>query len=88
MVDVVLDDDSKRAFDQIWKSGKLGHDTGINIPVDDLGIARFTAKVDAINKDTRKKKVNPILTENDPFPGLHDGSIMHQKSCLALLQIL
>jgi hypothetical protein len=26
-VDVLLDDDSKRAFDQIWKLGKLGHST-------------------------------------------------------------
>jgi hypothetical protein len=79
-VDVELDDDCRRAFDQIWKSSELGHDTDINIPVNDLGIARFTAKVDAINKDARKKKMNTVLKENDPFPGLHDGSIMDRKS--------
>jgi hypothetical protein len=35
-----------------------------------LDVARFTAKV---NRDARKKKMDFVLTEHDPFPGLYDG---------------
>lgn len=52
----ILDNDSQQAFDQIWKLGKLGHDTGFNVPVNDLGVARFTAKMNTINRDARRKK--------------------------------
>lgn len=41
------------------------------MPVNNVGIARFTAKLDAINRDA--KKINLVLTENDPFPGLEKG---------------
>jgi len=79
-IDLLLDDQSQEAFEQLWKSGRFGNEAGSSMPVNNLGIARFTAKVDAINRDARKKKVDLVLTENDPFPGLHDGSIMHRKS--------
>jgi hypothetical protein len=79
-IDLLLDDQSQEAFEQGLKSGRFGNGTGFSVPVNNLGTSRFTAKVDAINRDARKKKVNLVLTEDDPFPGLHDGSIMHQKS--------
>ena len=50
MYGAYLHDDNKRAFDQIWKSGKLGHGTGFNIPVNDLGVAKFTAKMETITE--------------------------------------
>jgi hypothetical protein len=71
-IDLLLDNESQQAFDRIWKSGKL-HGTGFNVPVNNLDVARFTAKVDSINRDARKKKMDFILTEHDLFPGLYDG---------------
>ena len=79
-IDLQLDDRSRDAFEQLWKSGKSGNEAGLSVPINNLGVARFTVKLDAINRDAAKKKINLVLTENDPFPGLHDGSIMHQKS--------
>ena len=79
-IDLLIDDQSREAFEQLWKSGRFENGTGFSVPVNNLGIARFTAKLDAINRDARKKKLNLVLTEDDPFPGLHDGSIMHRDS--------
>jgi hypothetical protein len=79
-IDLLLDDQSQEAFEQLWKSSRFGNGTGFSVPVSNLGIVRFTAKIDAINRDARKKNVNLVLGEDDPFPGLHDGSIMHRRS--------
>jgi hypothetical protein len=80
-VDLQLDERNRDAFEQLWQPGKFGNKAGLSVPINDLGIARFTAKLDAINKDAAiEKKINLILTENDPFPGLHDGSVMHPRS--------
>jgi hypothetical protein len=36
--------------------------------------------VDSLNRDARRNQVDLILTELDPFPGLHDGSGMHKDN--------
>jgi hypothetical protein len=50
-IDMLIDDQSREAFEQLWKSGRFENGTGFSVPVNNLGIARFTAKLDAINRD-------------------------------------
>jgi hypothetical protein len=42
-------------------------------------IAKMDTKMDIINRDTRREKMDLVLTEHhDPFPGLYNGSAMHR----------
>lgn len=78
-IDLLLDDESQQAFDRIWKSGRL-HGTGLNVPINNMGVAKFSAKMNSINRDARKNKMDFSLTEHDPFPGLHDGRMLHKNN--------
>src|ERR1700743_2141644 len=62
------------------KSGTLGKGTRFTVPINNQGVAKFTAKVDSFNRDARRNQMGLILTELDPFPGLHDGSGMHKDN--------
>jgi hypothetical protein len=34
--------------------------------------------METINRGARRRKIDLVLTERDPFPGLYDGSAMHR----------
>jgi hypothetical protein len=79
-IDLHLDEESRHAFNTIWKTGKWGNTPGYSVPVSDQGVARFTAKLGTINREAQKKGLDLVLTEHDPFPDLHNGSGMHKDS--------
>jgi hypothetical protein len=79
-IDLQIDEESRQAFNTIWKTGKWGNTPGFSAPVSNQGVARFTAKLGTINREALEKGLGVILTEHDPFPGLHNGSGMHKDS--------
>jgi hypothetical protein len=76
-IDIRIDEDTQHAFDQLWKSGKWGEEPEFKNPVNSEGIIRISTKINSINRHARKNKLT-LLSDDDPFPGLHDGSGMHK----------
>jgi len=77
-IDLRVDEEGRHAFNTIWKSGKWGSTPGYNVPLSNQGVAKFSAKLRTINREAQKKNLDLLLTEHDPFPGLHNGSAMHK----------
>ena len=77
-IDLQIDEEGQQAFNTIWKTGRWGDTPGFSAPVSNQGVARFTAKLGTINREAHKKGLGLVLTEHDPFPGLHNGSGMHK----------
>jgi hypothetical protein len=83
-IDLHIDEEDRQAFNTIWKTGKWANTPantqGYSVPVSDQGVARFTAKLETINREAQEEELDLVLTEHDPFPGLHNGSGMHKDS--------
>jgi len=37
-IDLLIDDQSQEAFEQLWKSGRFGNGTGFSVPVNNLDL--------------------------------------------------
>jgi hypothetical protein len=83
-IDLQIDEKGRQVFDSIWKTGKWGDTPGFSTPISNQGVARFNAKLEAINKEAKKKKLDLVLTEHDPFPGLYNGSGMHKNNTVLI----
>jgi hypothetical protein len=75
-----IDEEVRQCFDAIWKTGKWVNSPGCTLPISNEGVAKFSTKLTTINKEAREDALDQVLTENDPFPGLHDGRPMHADS--------
>ena len=79
-IELHIDEEDRQCFNTIWKTGKWGNVPGFTIPISNEGVAKFSTKLSTINKEAWEDTLDSVLTENDPFPGLHDGRPMHADS--------
>ena len=78
-IELHISQEDRRGFQIIWETGKWGNTPGFSAPISNQGVAKFTARLATINREARRKKLDLVLTEDDPFPGLHDGRGMHKE---------
>jgi hypothetical protein len=79
-IDLDIDDETQSAFSELWKSGKWGATPEFRNPITPFRVAKFTARQSVLNKKAERGNSDLQLDDEDPFPGLHDGSRMSRDN--------